>query len=46
MNSNGGCPGNADGDNSSATCTLEELNVLSDVVDAVGNNASISVEYR
>jgi len=41
----GGCPGDADGDNSNATCALEELNVLPNITNGVGGNISVLPDF-
>jgi hypothetical protein len=38
-----GCPGNADGDNNPGTCTLAEMNALTDILSGVSGNISLDM---
>jgi hypothetical protein len=38
-----GCPGNADGDNNPGTCTLAEMNALTDIPGGVSGNISLDM---
>jgi len=39
--SEGGCPGNADGDSNIYTCAVSEVNALSDIPGGLGGNVSV-----
>ena len=43
--SDGGCTGNADGDNNSNTCTLAEMNALTDITSGMNGNVSADPQF-
>lgn len=41
----GGCSGNGDGDNDSTTCSLGEMNALTNIPSGVGGNISVDPQF-